>query len=86
VERAAWYRLSHWADDDDVRAKDPRYLDMQQRQICEVLGDLEGLDAGYLPSEIGRGEHQAWHMPPLGCALFVIAGSTGLYFLLAFLV
>ena len=25
VERDAWEELSHWADDDDIRAKDKRY-------------------------------------------------------------
>jgi hypothetical protein len=85
TERAAWYCLSHWADDDDIRAKDGHYAEMQQRQIGEALDDLEARVAGFLPSEFSRGEHRAWHMPMWGCTLVVIASVAGLYFLLSLL-
>jgi hypothetical protein len=78
IERAAWYRLSHWADDDDIRSTDASYAEMQQRQIVEALADLEALEAGSLPDEVSRGEHQAWHIPVLGCLLvtgIVVAGA-----------
>jgi hypothetical protein len=85
IERSAWYRLSHWADDDDIRAKDSRYADMQKRHIREALADLEALEAGYLASEVSRGEHQAWHIPLWGCVLFGSVGFAAIYFLVAFL-
>ncbi len=77
--------MSHWADDDDIRAKDPRYAEMQQRQIAEALADLEALEAGYLPSEVSRGEHQAWHIPLWGCVLAASAVVAAIYFLVAYL-
>ena len=76
LERVAWQRLSHWADDDDIRANDKDYADKQRQNIAEALADLEGLGAGYDTSEIKRGEHQATRVPPLGClvaALVLIA-------------
>mgnify|MGYP001069218234 CR=1 FL=1 len=72
LERVAWQRLSHWADDDDIRAKDKVYVDMQRRNIAEALADLEGLEAGHDPSEINRGEHQATHVS-LGCIVATVA-------------
>jgi hypothetical protein len=85
IERAAWQRLSHWADDDDIRAKDSRYADMQERQIGDALADLEALEAGYLPSEVSRGEHQAWHIPSWGCVLVGSVGLAAIYSLVVFL-
>jgi hypothetical protein len=85
IERAAWYRLSHWADDEDIRAKDSRYADMQERQIGAALADLEALEAGYLPSEVSRGEHRAWHIPLWGCVLVGSVGLAATYVLVAFL-
>lgn len=59
IEQSAWYRLSHWADDDDILAGDSCHEEMQQRQIAEALKDLKAVEAGYLPAEVSRGEHQA---------------------------
>jgi hypothetical protein len=67
VEQSAWFRLSHWADDGDIRAKDQSYADMQQQQIAFALTDLEAVEAGHLPSEVARGEHQASHLGKWGC-------------------
>ena len=85
IEQVAWYRLSHWADDDDIRAKDSRYAELQQRQIGEALADLDALEAGYLPSEVSRGEHKAWHFPLWGCVLVGSVGFAAICLLLAFL-
>jgi hypothetical protein len=63
LERIAWQRLSHWAEDDDIRAKDAAYEAKQKRDIAEALADLEALDAGYLESEVHRGEHQETRLP-----------------------
>jgi hypothetical protein len=41
AERKAWYGLSYWADDDDVRAKDPAYAPSRRRQLSGLLADLE---------------------------------------------
>ncbi|WP_447954204.1 hypothetical protein [Sphingopyxis chilensis] len=78
LERVAWQRLSHWADDDDIRAKDKVYADKQRRNIAEALADLEGLEAGYDPNEINRGEHQATHVP-LGSFVAALALIAILY-------
>ena len=40
-ERAAWQGLSHWADDDDVREKDPAYGSARRRQLCDLLYNLD---------------------------------------------
>ena len=85
IERAAWYRLSHWLDDDDIRAKDPAYAEMQEQQIGKALADLEALEAGYLPEEIGWGEHRGSHISWWGCALVLIAGAAAIWFLMAYL-
>ena len=85
IERAAWYRLSHWADDDDIRAKDSRYADLQERQICEALANLEALEAGCLPGEVSRGGHREWQIPLWGCVLVVGVSLAAIYILVAFL-
>jgi hypothetical protein len=81
-EKAAWECLSHWADDDDIRAKDPKYETHQRKKAAEALADLEALDAGYLPSEVDRGEHTATHVPLWAAVLVlvVIGGLTWLAF------
>ena len=40
--RKAWHGLSYWADDDDIRAKDPAYATSCRRQLVIVLAALEG--------------------------------------------
>lgn len=85
IEQSAWYRLSHWADDDDIRGRDPRYEEMQRRQIADALTDLEALEAGYLPAEVSRGEHQAWHVPLWGCLLAAALVALAAYLLARYL-
>jgi hypothetical protein len=41
AERKAWYGLSYWADDEDVRAKDPAYAPLRRRQLAGLLSTLE---------------------------------------------
>lgn len=41
AERKAWHGLSYWADDDDIRAKDPDYAPSQRKQLTELLSALE---------------------------------------------
>lgn len=41
AERKAWHGLSYWADDDDIRAKDPAYAPSRRRQLANLLSDLE---------------------------------------------
>lgn len=41
AERKAWHGLSYWADDDDVRAKDPTYAPSRRRQLADLLSALE---------------------------------------------
>ena len=76
-EKAAWECLSHWADDDDIRAKDPKYAAYQQEKAVETLADLEALDVGYLASEVRWGEHQATRVP-FWVALVALAVIIGL--------
>lgn len=49
AERKAWHGLSYWADDDDIRAKDPAYAPSRRRQLADLLNDLER-DHGVTPS------------------------------------
>ena len=44
-----------------------------RRERQKRLTDLEALEAGYLPEEVERGEHQASHIPPVGCLSVVVA-------------
>lgn len=83
LERVAWQRLSHWADDNDIRANDTAYADMQRRNLAAALADMEGLEAGYDPGEIKRGEHQATHVPPLGCFVAAVVLTAILYAMFA---
>jgi len=71
-EKAAWQCLSHWADDDDIRAKDPKYETHQRKKVTEALADLEALDVGYLPSEVERGEHTTTHVPVWAALLLLL--------------
>ena len=41
AERKAWHGLSYWADDDDIRAKDPAYAPSRRVQLTDLLIDLE---------------------------------------------
>ncbi|WP_137898373.1 hypothetical protein [Sphingomonas sp. 2SG] len=41
AERNAWHGLSYWADDDDIRAKDPAYAPSRRRQLASLLSALE---------------------------------------------
>lgn len=41
AERKAWHALSYWADDDDIRAKDPAYAPSRRRQLADLLSGLE---------------------------------------------
>ena len=41
AERKAWHGLSYWADDADVRAKDPTYARSRRRQLADLLSALE---------------------------------------------
>jgi hypothetical protein len=41
AERKAWYGLSYWADDGDVRAKDPAYGPSRRKQLADLLSALE---------------------------------------------
>jgi hypothetical protein len=81
-EKTAWECLSHWADDDDVRAKDPGYEARQREKVAEALADLEALEVAYLPQEVRRGEHTATHVPVWAAllALSVIVGLAWVMF------
>ena len=41
AERLAWQRLSHWADDDDIRTAKPSYEAIQRSNLTEALRILE---------------------------------------------
>lgn len=41
AERTAWHGLSYWADDDDIRAKDPAYAPSRRQQLADLLCALE---------------------------------------------
>ena len=57
---------------------------MRRRQIVDTLADLEALEAGYDPSEILRGEHQATHVRPIGCLAVVTCAAAVLYAMFAY--
>lgn len=80
-EKTAWQMLSHWIDDDDIREKDAAYGEMQRGQLTGALNDLEALEAGYEPSEVELGEHQATHIPLYGC-LITLGGVALLIYLM----
>lgn len=40
AERGAWHGLSYWADDEDIRAKDPAYAPARRRSLCDLLYNL----------------------------------------------
>jgi hypothetical protein len=79
VERAAWEELSHWADDDDIREKDPDYATFKREWMRDHIATL----SGYLPAEIERGEHQAGHVPLWGCAAAILLAAGAAYLLLS---
>jgi hypothetical protein len=37
----AWMALRRWADDDDIRAKDPAYGDMKKRELQSLLERMQ---------------------------------------------
>ncbi len=37
VEQNAWEELSHWADDDDIRAKDERYAASKRNRMRDQI-------------------------------------------------
>lgn len=37
VEKDAWEQLSHWADDDDIRAKDKRYAASKRNRMRDHI-------------------------------------------------
>jgi len=80
-EKQAWEALSHWADDDDIRAKDPSYETFRRAELKEALANLEALEDGYSPQEIEWGEHCARRTSGWGC-LVVAAMAVGAYLLL----
>lgn len=41
AERKAWYGVSYWAEDEDIRAKDPAYAPSRRRQLASLLSALE---------------------------------------------
>jgi hypothetical protein len=41
AERKAWHGLSYWADDDDIRAKDPAYAPWRRQQLADLLSALK---------------------------------------------
>ncbi len=40
AEKNAWEELSHWADDEDIRAKDPRYPILKRERMRDCLSEL----------------------------------------------
>ncbi len=40
AEREAWFGLSYWADDADIRSKDPAYAPMRLEQLSRHLQQL----------------------------------------------
>ncbi|MCC2976363.1 hypothetical protein LK533_06710 [Sphingomonas sp. PL-96] len=45
-EKDAWEALSHWADDDDIRARDPRYATLMRDTVRRCLANLTQSDSG----------------------------------------
>jgi hypothetical protein len=37
----AWMALRRWADDDDIRAKDPEYGEMRKRELQGLLEQIQ---------------------------------------------
>jgi hypothetical protein len=83
LELAAWRRLSHWADDEDIRRKDASYGSMQLAHLEDALADLEALEAGYIADEIIRGDHRGWHIPVAACLIVAVILALLAYFVIA---
>jgi hypothetical protein len=79
AEKGGWEQLSHWADDDDIREKDPDYANFKRECMRDHIAKL----SGYLPAEIERGEHQAWHVPLSACAAAILLAAGAAYLLLS---
>ena len=70
-EKTAWEELSHWADDEDIRAKDPDYAAFKREWMREHLSTLRYID---------------WHPNPpstrqrikvgIWLALFLLSGTS----------
>jgi hypothetical protein len=84
AERKAWYGLSQWIADDDIRARDPAYAPMRRQGLAGLLErleaemtDAEALAAGYSPTEVEYGDHVAPRMSGWGClaVLAVLAAA-----------
>ncbi|WP_159709822.1 hypothetical protein [Sphingomonas sp. AX6] len=58
AEKDAWQELSHWADDKDIRKKDPKYTASRRERMMNHIAALDG----YLPKEIERGKHIGSHI------------------------
>lgn len=41
AQMKAWFGLSYWTDDADIRAKDSDYGSSRRRQLAKLLSDLE---------------------------------------------
>ena len=39
-EKRAWEELSHWADDDDIRARDVYYADFKRRRMSDLISEM----------------------------------------------
>ena len=44
AERKAYYGLSYWSDDDDIRAKDPHYGPFRREQLQQLLSALNEIE------------------------------------------
>ena len=42
----AWHGMSYWADEDDIRAKDPAYAPSRRRQPAVLIAGLENEKVG----------------------------------------
>ena len=82
IEKDAWYRLSHWLDDGDIRERDSAYEEWQEKQIADALADLQALEGGFAPQEVEWGDHQAPHLPAWGCLLILAAIGLAIFLLL----
>jgi hypothetical protein len=63
---------SHWADEDDIRARDQAYEAFRNEELQQALADLEALEVGYMSEEVELGDHRGYHVPPLGCLLSIL--------------
>lgn len=70
-EKAAWEELSHWADDDDIRAKDAQYAASKREWMRGHLSTLRDIDwHPHPPSSRKRIKVGIW------LALFLVIGAS----------